>query len=342
MNNKCEICGIEFKRYQKETPKYCSRECYHESQKVQPREFVCQYCGKSFTRKGFAHNVNQKYCSKDCFYNGRTKSRVMTCQCCGKECESGYRIRTSGKQFCSTSCANSARQKYHDAETLKNDIENLILNHGSYMTRPEICDSLSVSTETLEKYGVSVLDVNEKFGFKSHGKMKGSSVFERRIGEVLSKCFSKVEHHVKYSTCLSPNGYKLEFDFRINDSVLVEADGNQHKKGSPLYSSYMAQCDEIKNQWCKQNDIPLVRIPYRIVVKERYVLNHLVGIPTNHNAVVNDKRDGSKNCEAMDNQQPSQSNVIQFVDWKVQRLMGEDSQTNNPDKSSRRFNEAMI
>lgn len=33
------------------------------------------------------------------------------------------------------------------------------------------------------------------------------------------------------------------------------------------------------------------------------------------------------------NQQPSQSNVRYFVDWKVQRLTGEDTQTNNPDTS---------
>lgn len=40
------------------------------------------------------------------------------------------------------------------------------------------------------------------------------------------------------------------------------------------------------------------------------------------------------NASSMDNQQPSQSNVINIVDWKVQRLMGEESQTNNPDTSA--------
>lgn len=34
------------------------------------------------------------------------------------------------------------------------------------------------------------------------------------------------------------------------------------------------------------------------------------------------------------NQHPSQSNVRSLVDWKVQRLMGEESQTNNPDTSA--------
>jgi len=35
-----------------------------------------------------------------------------------------------------------------------------------------------------------------------------------------------------------------------------------------------------------------------------------------------------------DNPQPSQSNVISIVGWKVQRLTGEDTQTNNPDTSA--------
>lgn len=35
-----------------------------------------------------------------------------------------------------------------------------------------------------------------------------------------------------------------------------------------------------------------------------------------------------------DNQQPSQSNVRSIVDWKVQRLIGEDAQSNKPDTSA--------
>lgn len=37
---------------------------------------------------------------------------------------------------------------------------------------------------------------------------------------------------------------------------------------------------------------------------------------------------------AQDNPQPSQSNVINFVDWKVQRLTVEDAQTNKTDTSA--------
>jgi hypothetical protein len=43
---------------------------------------------------------------------------------------------------------------------------------------------------------------------------------------------------------------------------------------------------------------------------------------------------GNPNERDEGNQQPSQSNVIQIVDWKVQRLTGEDSRTDKPDTSA--------
>lgn len=43
---------------------------------------------------------------------------------------------------------------------------------------------------------------------------------------------------------------------------------------------------------------------------------------------------GSPNVKDEGYQQPSQSNVRSIVDWKVQRLTGEDTQTNKPDTSA--------
>lgn len=42
----------------------------------------------------------------------------------------------------------------------------------------------------------------------------------------------------------------------------------------------------------------------------------------------------NRNASGDGNQQPSQSNVVSIVDWKVQRLTGEDTQTNKPDTSA--------
>ena len=44
---------------------------------------------------------------------------------------------------------------------------------------------------------------------------------------------------------------------------------------------------------------------------------------------------GTPNASGEGNQQPSQSKVVSLVDWKVQRLMGEETTTNKPNTSAR-------
>lgn len=45
---------------------------------------------------------------------------------------------------------------------------------------------------------------------------------------------------------------------------------------------------------------------------------------------------------AYDNPQPSQSNIVDLVDWKVQRLTGEDTITNKPDTSAAHESEEIV
>ena len=59
-----------------------------------------------------------------------------------------------------------------------------------------------------------------------------------------------------------------KFDFCINSQYLIEYDGETHYQcnlhGWHDYNQLKAQQerDAIKNQWCKDNNIPLIRIPY--------------------------------------------------------------------------------
>ena len=67
----------------------------------------------------------------------------------------------------------------------------------------------------------------------------------------------------KYSS-----GCNAKFDFFINNSYLIEYDGETHYNsnlhGWHNHTQLQAQQerDAIKNQWCKENNIPLIRIPY--------------------------------------------------------------------------------
>lgn len=64
----------------------------------------------------------------------------------------------------------------------------------------------------------------------------------------------------------------LPFDFYIKDRILIEFDGQQHflpvqfggvsKKEAALASENVQRRDKIKNKYCIDNNIPLIRIPY--------------------------------------------------------------------------------
>ncbi len=64
------------------------------------------------------------------------------------------------------------------------------------------------------------------------------------------------------------NGTYAKFDFYINNQYFIEYDGETHYQ-SNLHGWHNAERlkaqqerDIIKNQWCKDNNIPLIRIPY--------------------------------------------------------------------------------
>ena len=61
---------------------------------------------------------------------------------------------------------------------------------------------------------------------------------------------------------------KARFDFFVNNTYLIEFDGSQHfyANGTDWNTEEKLQKtqehDDYKNQWCKDNNIPLIRIPY--------------------------------------------------------------------------------
>ena len=58
----------------------------------------------------------------------------------------------------------------------------------------------------------------------------------------------------------------LPFDFYINDKYIVEYDGEQHFKNTKFFDFYKCKKhDLIKNKYCFDNNIPLIRIPYNAI-----------------------------------------------------------------------------
>ena len=96
------------------------------------------------------------------------------------------------------------------------------------------------------------------------------SLGEIKIEELLKQNDIYYEKEKKFTSCVSPinDNYKLRFDFYINNSYLIEYDGKQHYEAEGYGWDTKEKLketqirDKLKNEWCKKNNIPLIRIPY--------------------------------------------------------------------------------
>ena len=93
---------------------------------------------------------------------------------------------------------------------------------------------------------------------------------EAKIKKILTENNIPFISQKTFPSCISPNGIPLRFDFYINNKYLLEYDGKQHfmpgksDKGwnSKEHFELRKEYDNIKDEWCKKNNISLIRIPY--------------------------------------------------------------------------------
>lgn len=77
------------------------------------------------------------------------------------------------------------------------------------------------------------------------------------------------EYQKIFKDCIFSKSKKYaRFDFYVNNSYIIEYDGEQHFKYTnngwctKEHFEALKIRDEEKNNWCKENNIPLIRIPY--------------------------------------------------------------------------------
>lgn len=75
------------------------------------------------------------------------------------------------------------------------------------------------------------------------------------------------ERQYTFSNCKDKQPLPFDFAVFVNDKIkLIEFDGEQHFKKSNLYASdILFEHDDIKNKFCEENNIPLLRIPYWVL-----------------------------------------------------------------------------
>ena len=105
-------------------------------------------------------------------------------------------------------------------------------------------------------------------------KCSNFSSGEKLIEEILTDIGVEFNREFKFDSCKGEFGNKLPFDFFIPSlKMLIEFDGRQHfesvdKFGGEEYLSRLKINDEIKNKWCLENNINLIRINYKNIKEE--------------------------------------------------------------------------
>lgn len=108
---------------------------------------------------------------------------------------------------------------------------------------------------------------------------------EQKILEFLKKHTIKFKKEKTFDKCRNPKtGRKLRFDFYLPDyNLLIEYDGKQHffsedSFRGPCDFEEIVYRDNIKNQFCKNNNIPLLRIPYKKFKNINNILSNVLQI----------------------------------------------------------------
>lgn len=117
-----------------------------------------------------------------------------------------------------------------------------------------------------------------------NGDSKGSGVTrswgEFQIKEILDKTKMKYIQEYSFDNLKSIKNKKLRFDFAIFDKddkmlCLIEYDGRQHFEYKENWKISkedwisLRENDKIKNEYCKDNNIPLYRINYLDDIQNR-------------------------------------------------------------------------
>lgn len=121
------------------------------------------------------------------------------------------------------------------------------------------------------------------YGRYSCGCIKSKG--ENKIIKILIELNINFKTQFSFKKCINPKTQKrMYFDFYLPDySCCIEYDGEQHFKESDFFKDSLKDIqyrDSIKNEFCKNNNIKLIRIPYTDYDKlnEEYLISLIKNI----------------------------------------------------------------
>lgn len=133
------------------------------------------------------------------------------------------------------------------------DIEKSTSEKKYWICQCDCGNRISVSTGDLRSGNTQSCGCSKL----SHGEMK--------IKSLLEEYNIPFEQEKSFPGCINPSTNRLlRFDFFVNNQYLIEFDGKQHYEQSPNWEPLedIQRRDRIKDAWCKEHNITLIRIPY--------------------------------------------------------------------------------
>jgi hypothetical protein len=132
---------------------------------------------------------------------------------------------------------------------------------------PDNFNNKSTIKITCDKHGDFYQSVNNHLNNKQGCPICRYSKGERTIFNYLKSNKIEFEKQKVFKDCNNIKG--LKFDFYLpNENTCIEFDGIQHihpidRFGGETYFNYIKLCDDIKNRFCKDNNINIIRIAYK-------------------------------------------------------------------------------
>ena len=228
------------------------------------------------------------------YVNGRKKG-IFECPVCHrKDWETGLADIISGK---SIQCKNCASKKHRDRliEWNKKQIIDLTGQTFGKLTVLQHLDKKDNSGHYLNKCQCSC--INKTIVFVNSSDLLSGKIYncgcekiyskgEAKIVEILNKLNIEFYREYKFIDCISPiTKAKLRFDFYLpKENICIEYDGQQHySNASVKFFSEKESLedrqyrDSIKNNYCKEKNIILIRIPYKDYNKldKEYILQKI-------------------------------------------------------------------
>ena len=216
------------------------------------------------------------------YKNAVTKNLRVVCGSCGKEFITSLSSITNGDGRC-INCAHKYVEQLRllspdEVERRINSVnDNVLLNKNEYVGNS--CCNLRIRCSCGKEFVTSLVGYEYFHVDRCYSCNKYISKGEKNIKDILDKYDIPFIMQCKFENCIDKR--HLPFDFYLTEEDLcIEFDGPQHFMpvfGIDEYKKTIRH-DKIKNNYCNNNSIDLLRIPYWEASNSEEIICSYIGI----------------------------------------------------------------